>query len=179
MASQVPNFAGTTEAAPVNTRFSWSGIFAGTFLFLAIEATFGMLAAAIFGPAASFSGLQMTIGPGIWMIVLTAIAMFFAGRMAARLSGATSRAMGMRAGLVTFGMSIFATILTIGMLLGGTSGGPVTGAGLLAGTWYWAFMTLIIAMFTSAAGGAQGFIRARPKSVPSTQNEQNEPRAAA
>lgn len=189
MASQVPNYAGTTEAAPAIRNFSWSGIFAGTFLFLAIEATFGTLGTAIFASAANPHaanpvGFGMTAGIGIWMVVLTAFAMYFAGRMSAIISGVKTRAEGMRSGLVTFGMSIFATILVIAIALsstvGGTTGlsyaGPSSVANLLTVTGYWTFITLIVALFTSGAGGAHGVRRRMPRSVAS---EQSGPRMAA
>ncbi len=120
MASSVPSYAGTTELAPASRNISWSGISAGTFLYLAIEATFGALASAIFAPGMQATNPRMTVGAGIWMIVLTGFAMYFAGRLAARIAGAATRPMGMRMGVVTFGMSIFSTILVIGMMLGGS-----------------------------------------------------------
>lgn len=184
MASQVPNMAGTTEAAPAIRNFSWSGIFAGTFLFLAIEATFGTLGAAIFASAsnphaANPVGFGMTAGIGIWMVVLTAFSMYFAGRLSALISGARSRAEGLRSGLVTFGMSIFATILVIAITLGSTMGGttglsyaaPTSVANLLTVTGYWTFVTLIVAMITSASGGAHGARRSGPQRVMDRSNE--------
>lgn len=189
MASQVPNVTEMAVVTPANYGFSWSGIFAGTFLYLAVEATFGTLGAAVFASAANPHagnpvGFGMTAGIGIWMIVLTAFAMYFAGRMSAIISGASTRAIGMRTGLVTFGMSIFATILLISIALGSTVAGmtglrfagPASVANLLTVTGYWTFVTMIVAMITSAAGGAHGARRIRPHNAI---GQQSVPRAAA
>ena len=163
------NFVENNESLPANRNFSWSGIFAGTFLYLAIEATFGVLALAIFG--LGLEATSMSVGAGIWLVVLTGIAMYFAGRLASRLMGASTRSMGMRAGLVTYGMSIFASILVIGLTLGSSTAEPVSVASLLSITGYWTFVTMIVAMFTSAIGGAQGMVKLQPRSVTGSQSE--------
>jgi len=50
--------------APVSRVFSWSGIFVGTFLFLAIEATFGVLGIAVFTSTAGLHSAN-SIGTGM------------------------------------------------------------------------------------------------------------------
>ena len=88
-------------AVPAPRTFSWSGIFAGTFLFLAIEATFGILGVAIFGtihPGAPVVPI-IGVGIGIWMVILSIIALYFGGKLASKLSGAFNRNLGMYAGL--------------------------------------------------------------------------------
>lgn len=147
--------------------FSWSGIFAGTFLFLAIEATFGALAVAIFArmhPVLAAPGVGgVGIGEGIWMIILSIIAMYFAGNLAAKLSGSTTRNSGMYAGLVTFGMVIFSMIMIAEMALGSPIGGAGAGFGatahltnaLVANGWYF-FVALILSMVSAGWGGIHG-----------------------
>ncbi len=113
-------------------RTSWSSIFAGTFVFLAIELTFGVLGMAIFAGAANPRAANpvggMSVGIGIWMIVLSIIALYFAGRAAGHLSGALRRLAGFYHGLVTFGLSCFAAILIASMALSSTAG-PNVNAG--------------------------------------------------
>jgi len=146
-------------AVPVPRIFSWSGIFAGTFLFLAIEATFGILGMKIFASARPGIG----VGFGIWMVVLSIISLYFAGRLAGRLTGATTQNLGMYAGLVTFGMSIFTSVLLMVFALGNTVSrgtdiaASVTRMGdLLASSGYWLFVALVLAMISAALGGIHG-----------------------
>lgn len=169
MATQAVNFGGS-EAA--NRPLSWSGIFAGTFMFLAIETTFGVLGTAVFASsanphAANPVGAGISWGAGVWAVVLSIISMYFAGRVASNFSGAITRHTGMRAGLVTFGMCIFTTVLVasiaLGSTVGGTTGisnaGPTRVAGLLATGGYWVFVALVLSMISSAVGGMQGVRR--------------------
>lgn len=158
--------------------FSWSGIFAGTFLFLAIEATFGILGVAIFASAtnpasANPVGPGISAGVGIWMVVLSIIALYFGGKLASRMGGATTRNMGMYAGLVTFGMCIFTSVLTTALVLGSTVGGT-TGIGFASPTritdmlttgGYWLFVALVLAMISAAAGGIHGSLSGRAQAA--------------
>lgn len=170
----------TTNVSPVPRAFSWSGIFAGTFLFLAIEVTFTVLGLAIFASASTPGAAQPVStgihwGMGIWMVILSIIAMYFAGKLSARLSGAPSRNSGMYAGLVTFGMCIFTTVLVTAIALGSTVGGNtgIAYAGLtrvadiLSTGGYWVFVALVLAMIAAASGGIHGSgsgrLRTRPE----------------
>ena len=149
MSSQPINYPATPSLVmPPSRVFSWSGIFAGTFLFLAIEATFGTLAAAIFGTP--YATGHVGIGDGIWMIVLSIIALYFAGRLASKLSGANTRNLGMYAGLITFGMSLVATVLVM------AQAGPVHMVHILSVGGYWLFIGLILSMISAAWGGTHG-----------------------
>jgi hypothetical protein len=164
-------------AIPAQRTFSWSGIFAGTFLFLAIEATFGILGVAIFATATNPSsanpiGPGISTGIGIWMVVLSIISLYFAGKLASRLSGASTPSLGMHAGLVTFGMSIFTTVLMAGMVLGSTVGG-VTSIGanatrlvdILTLGGYWTFVALILGMIAAGWGGMHGAMSGEKRAV--------------
>jgi hypothetical protein len=142
---------------PVNRGFSWSGIFAGAFLFLAIESTFGVLGAAIFG--LPLVGTRNSVGIGIWMVILSIIALYFAGKLASKVSGATTRNMGMYDGLVTFGMSVLACFMIVAMFLRSSAGGSAISIRLSDSTiagGYWLFVALILAMISAASGGIHG-----------------------
>ncbi|MGH9586010.1 MAG: hypothetical protein ACRD3F_03600 [Acidobacteriaceae bacterium] len=156
-------------AVPVHRAFSWTGIFAGTFLFLAIEITFGVLGAAIFGSAtnpvsANPVGPGISAGLGIWMVILSIIALYCGGKLAGRLTGATTRNMGMYAGLVTFGMSVFSAVLIVAFTLIGTVGGttgiavasPYRLDSIVTTGGYWLFVALVLAMLAAAWGGIHG-----------------------
>ncbi len=122
----------TTIVPREGPRTSWSGIFAGTFVFLAIELTFGVLGMAVFAssatPTAAHPVTGMSTGIGIWMIVVSIIALFFAGRTAGHLSSAYRQLTGLYQGLVTFGMSCFAAVLITSMALTSTAGPSVNPA---------------------------------------------------
>ena len=127
--------------------FSWPGIFAGTFIFLGIETTFGVLAATIFG--------GLSLGFQIWMVVLSIIALYIAGRASTGvLARGSGRALGSYQGLVTFGMSIFATVLLIAAANLHMSSG--LSAYVSRGGEYWLFVALVLSMISAIFGGAQG-----------------------
>ncbi len=87
----------------------WSAVWAGLFTFIGIWSVFELLGLALF-PAAS-SGERMALG--IWSIILTAIAMFIAGRQtgsSVRLSGHFD---GARHGMILFGLSVAAMVVLV------------------------------------------------------------------
>ncbi len=159
---------------PVNRSpyfWSWAGIFSGTFLYIVIESTFGLLGAAIFSSASTPSAGVPTspaasTGFQVWMVVLSIIALYFAGKTSSKLLyGAADRNLGMYHGLVTFGMSIFTTILVIALATTGTTvytgtAVPTQSAGLggfiTAGGEWWLFVAFFLAMIAAAAGGIHG-----------------------
>lgn len=152
-------------------RLSWSGIFAGTFLFLAIEVTFGILGVAIFTQAMN-PNVARPVGPGIgigsriWMVVLSIIALYFAGKLASRVSGSATRNSGMYAGLVTFGMCIFASVLIMSLALGNNfrleanvaNASAAAIADFIVVGGYWLFAALVLGMIAAASGGMHGSI---------------------
>jgi hypothetical protein len=145
---------------------SWSAIFAGTFVFLAVEATFGLLGLAIFAnasnPAAAHPVTGMSAGIGIWTVILTIIALYCGGRAAGHLSGVTDKLNGMYHGLVTFGLSIFATVLITAMILGTNPGtvssavnaAPSTIGDVLTTAGYWLFVALLLGGLSAILGGS-------------------------
>ena len=169
MASQYTDYS----AVLTNRKFSWSGIFSGTFLFFAIEVTFGVLGVAIFTEAinprsANPIGPGISIGSGIWMVVLSIIALYFAGKLASTQSGTTTRNSGMYAGLVTFGMCIFASFLIMNLTLGNTFGlhagvansAAFTVADFIVAGGYWLFAALVLGMIAASSGGIHGSMAA-------------------
>lgn len=152
----------------IASRMSWPAIFAGTFVFLAIEVTFGVLGTAVFAsaanPASTHPVTGMSAGIGIWLVILSIIALYFGGRAASALSGTTNSHVGMYHGLVTFGVSVFTSILVLAMVLGSTTVAPaanVANAGaatvgnITATAGYWLFAALLLGMIAAAAGGSQ------------------------
>ncbi len=79
------------NVAPLRATISWAAVWAGVFAFIAIWSVFGLLGMAIFASAANPSAQQpvtgMNVGMGIWAIILTAIAMWVAGRVTGHLAG--------------------------------------------------------------------------------------------
>jgi hypothetical protein len=164
----------TTPITPGNAiirrvpAISWGSIFAGTFVFLAIEVTFGLLGMAIFATAANPRTAHpvggMSVGIGIWTVVLSIVALYFAGKCASRLSGAIDRNSGLYHGLVTFGMSIFAVILVAALTLGSTVPGnaslsQVGNSGLesmIATSGWWIFIACLLGMIAAITGGTHG-----------------------
>ena len=141
---------------------NWSAIWAGMFTFIAIWSVFGLLGAAIFAsvanPNAANPITSMGVGIGIWAVILTIVAMFFAGRTTGRLGGRTNAIM---SGTVTYGLSVTAALVIA--ILGGlglgalatTSGLTHSGyfAGALAGLGWTGFVALFLG-WIAAIGGA-------------------------
>lgn len=142
------------EESVRRTGMSWSAVFAGTFVFLSIEATFGALAVALFqsGPTARTLGA----GTGVWMIVLSIIALYFGARAAAHLSGEFRRLDGMYYGLVTFGLSILASMLMAVMIVGNTTANAAALPAMIGANALWLFVTLILSGIAAGIGGALG-----------------------
>jgi hypothetical protein len=149
-------------------------------VFLAIEVTFGVLGMAIFAsaanPASAHPVTGMSAGIGIWLVILSIIALYCAGRAAAALSGAMDSHLGMYHGLTTFGLSIFTSIVVAALALGSTTFAPAAaarGAGvatvadIVSTAGYWLFVALLLGMIAAAMGGSQG----TPRNVrPADQN---------
>ncbi len=146
---------------------SWPAIFAGTFVFVAIEVTFGILGTAIF---ASSNG-TWSAGAGVWLIVLSIISMYFGGRAAAHLAGVGRRLNGLYHGLATFGVSVFTAIVVAALVLlttlGGSAGsmaasrGTVTIISAVSTAGWWLFGALCGAFIAAMIGGSN----AAPKSL--------------
>ena len=158
------------------SRTNWGAIWAGMFAFVAIWSVFGLLGEAIFASAANpkvgtpVSG--MSVGMGIWSIILTIIAMYVAGRVTGALAGAANHREGLMYGLTVFGLSVIATILVI--VIGGAA---LTGDTGVAGGVHSPYMLTVfsdigwigfVALFLgwlAAMGGAAHATHAQAKPV--------------
>jgi hypothetical protein len=111
------------------------------------------LAAAIFasGPRA----VTLGAGAGIWMIILSIIALYFGAKAAGHLSGEIRKLNGMYYGLVTFGLSIFASILIASIIAGNASSAGVL-SGMVTANSVWLFIALILGGIAAGIGGALG-----------------------
>lgn len=108
-------------------RTDWGAIWGGTFTFMAIWAVFGTLGLAIFASnaspnaAAPISG--QSYGLGAWVIILTIIAMYVAGRETGRIAAVPTRHDGLIHGMIMFGLSV------IGALVIASLGGSALSSG--------------------------------------------------
>jgi len=149
--------------APIN----WGAIWAGLFTFVAIWSVFGLLGFAIFTSRANPASIQAmqtpSIGLGIWAIVLTAVAMYVAGRVTGRLAGLAGRYESVAHGVVMFGLSIAAIALTVaGRRLFVAM--PVTDLaapapyvrGLFGGSEWMAFIALFLGWIAAIVGASTG-----------------------
>jgi|GEM_PF-829615 len=152
--------------------WSWAGIFSGAFVYVMIETTFGLLGAAIWSSASPTTGGIPTTpltatGFQVWMVVLTIIALYFAGKTSSKLLyGGVDRNLGMYHGFVTFGMCVVTTLLVIALA---TAGSTVVYTGAAApmhsisltgyigqGAEWWLFVTFVLSMIAAAFGGMHG-----------------------
>ena len=162
------------DAVPVlRGRTDWGAIWGGVFTFVAIWSVFGALGLAIFASAANPNAAApvegMSVGIGIWMIVLTIIAMYVAGRETGRLAGVNNRHDGLIHGMIMFGLSVVAAlILTV---IGGNSLSGGTGAAGNAHSSYiltvfadigWiGFAALFLGWLAAMGGASQGVTHKR------------------
>ena len=153
----------------------WGAIWAGVFSFTAIWSIFGLLGEAIFASSASPAAAQpvsgMSVGMGIWSVILTMIAMYVAGRVTGHFAGVSQRGDGAVLGTTMFGLTVMAAFVVI--LLAGTamSGyAPVPGSAhspymltVFASVGWAGFVSLLLGWFC-AMGGTIHSIRqmARP-----------------
>jgi hypothetical protein len=114
------------EGLMVAPRTNWGAIWAGMFTFAAIWSVFGMLGEAIFASSANAHAAApaggMSIGMGVWAVILSIIALYVGGRVTGDLAGVTTRGEGAIYGITMFGLSVIATVLVV-ILAGGVLGG--------------------------------------------------------
>jgi hypothetical protein len=129
---EMADIAYRNENTFARPRTDWGAIWAGTFTFIAIWSVFGLLGVAIFASTATATASEpvvgMSVGWGIWSIVLTIIAMYVAGRETGRLAAVTNRHDGLIHGMVMFGLSVVAAVV-ITVLAGATMSGGTGIAG--------------------------------------------------
>lgn len=154
--------------APERTGMNWSAIWAGVFTFVAIWSVFGVLGMAIFASSANPNAQQpvsgMSVGMGIWAIILTIIAMYVAGRVTGKFARLTSRNEGVNHGLVMFGLSVVATLVLTTLGGAALSGGAgVSGTahssyvlGVFANLGWIGFVSLFLGWLAAMGGAASG-----------------------
>lgn len=155
------------------SRVDWGAVWAGMFTFIGIWSVFGLLGAAIFASSANPGAARPISGMGwgmsIWAIVLTIIAMWFAGMETGRLAEASDRHHGVLHGMTMFGLSMAAVLLIV--VLGGmgmTTGGAETAVhssyflDIISGLGWAGFLSVFLGWLAAMGGASVG---SRPKAV--------------
>jgi hypothetical protein len=159
------------EMATSRPRTDWAAIWGGVFTFFAIWSVFGFLALAIFGSAAnptnSSAATGISVGMGIWAVVLTIIAMYVAGLETGKLATVASRHDGLVHGMIMFGLAVVATIVIT--VIAGNGLAAATGAGETAHNAYlldvfkgqgWVgFIALFLGWLAAMGGASMGASR--------------------
>lgn len=131
------NDTAAVVASPIGVeslkRISWGSVIAGVLVALMVSlllAFLGMgIGLATMNPLEESDPFQgLGIGAAIWWVVSTLASLFIGGCVAARLSGAPSRADGMLHGVLTWSVGTLLTLLLLGTAVGGLIGGA---AGLI------------------------------------------------
>jgi len=160
----------------VRPRTNWGAIWAGMFAFVAIWSVFGLLGEAIFATAASPSVTHpvtgMSIGMGVWAVILTIIAMYIAGRVTGDLAGVAARGEGAIYGTIMFGLSVVAAIVVV--VLGGAALSGDTGVAGGAHSPYmltvfsdigWIGFFSLLLGWLAAMGGASSAVKTQLQTV--------------
>jgi hypothetical protein len=147
--------------------FNWSAVWGGVFTFMAIESVFGILGVAVFASAANPNAARplagMSVGEGIWAVILTIIAMYVGGYVTGRLSAVTTRQEGAAHGQAMFGLSVTGVILLLilasaGMTAETTAASPHSPyiLGAIADLGWGAFIALFLGWIGAMLGASQG-----------------------
>ncbi len=110
-------------------RVSWSAIFAGVVLVVAVQLLLSILGAGVGlgfvnpGHADSASASSLGTGAGIWWVVSTVISLVLGSYAAARLAGVGTRFDGILHGLVVWGLAMLLTVYLVTSAVGGLIGG--------------------------------------------------------
>jgi hypothetical protein len=161
----------------VRSTTDWSAIWAGLFTFVAIWSVFGVLGFAIFTSTAN-AGAASATGLAIWAIILTAVAMYIAGRETGRLAGLDGRYESLAHGMIMFGVSIAAAfVLTMSgrvVFFSGVTGTTASAVlSLFGGSGWGAFFALFLGWLAAMLGSSTGSVRRLVAAVPATGRETN------
>ena len=149
-------------------RTDWGAIWGGVFTFVAIWSVFGVLGMAIFASVANPNTQNpvtgMSVGMGVWAVILTIIAMYVAGLETGRLAAVTSRHDGLVHGMIMFGLSVVAALVV--SAIGGLSlsSGPGVAGGayspyilaVFADLGWIGFLALLLGWLAAMGGASQG-----------------------
>lgn len=160
--------ADITYQSNLPARTDWTAVWAGVFTFFAIWSVFGLLGYSIFASAATgaaMAGAQPIngLGLGIWLVVLTIIAMYVAGLETGRLSRPLDRRSGAASGMTMFGLSVVAALVIVALAGLGVGGVGVAGAAsthsltyLASYVGWFGFVALFVGWLAAMGGAGQG-----------------------
>ena len=119
-------------------RISWSAIFGGVILAIAVQLLLTLLGAGIgLGTVDTHAGTtpnasSLGIGAGIWWVISSCIALGVGGFVAAWLAGIELRFDGVLHGLITWGIATLVTVYLLSSALGSIVGGGFSALGGVA-----------------------------------------------
>jgi hypothetical protein len=123
------NVNGTT----VVSRPNWGAIWAGVFTFLGIWTVWGLLGMGVFSSGANPASAAPIAGEHwgitVWSVILTIVALFFAGRVTGHLAGIGNRRDSAVHGMIMFGLSMASAVVAIALI-----GTAISPAGAIGGT---------------------------------------------
>ena len=133
-------FYGPIGATPdgsdgARVRVSWSAIFCGVVLVVAIQIALAILGTGVGlglinpGHADSASASSLGSGAGVWWLVSTILSLIAGSYVAARLAGVASRLDGAMHGMVVWGLALLLTVYLITTAVGGLIGGAFSAVG--------------------------------------------------
>lgn len=123
------------DAAGSRPRVSWSAIFAGVVLVVAIELLLALLGSGVgLGFVKPNAGTtpdagSFGTGAGLWWLLSTIVALMIGGYTAARLAAVPTRFDGMLHGLVIWGLALLLTVYLVTSAVGGLIGGAFSVVG--------------------------------------------------
>ncbi|HTU36318.1 MAG TPA: hypothetical protein VMF66_21140 [Candidatus Acidoferrum sp.] len=159
--------ADNVRVTTVVSRPNWGAIWAGVFTFLGIWTVWGLLGMGVFSsaanPAAPAPVGGMHVGITIWSIILTIVALFFAGRVTGHLAGIGNRRDGAVHGMIMFGLSMVSAVVAIALIgraisptgmIGGAHNPFALGIGASLG--YGGFVGTLLGWFAAMWGASIG-----------------------
>lgn len=116
--------ADNVNVTTVVSHPNWGAIWAGVFTFLGIWTVWGLLEVAVFASTANRPGARAAMTPvggshwamAIWSIILTIVALFFAGRVTGSLAGIANIRDSAVHGMITFGLCMASALVVVTLL---------------------------------------------------------------
>ena len=122
----------------VHRRISWSAIFGGVVLVIAVQMLLSLLGAGIglntvnVNAGSTPDASSFGIGAGLWWVISSCLALFAGGYAAAWLAGNEIKFDGVMHGLITWGIATLFTIYLLSSAIGGIVGGGLSAIGSTA-----------------------------------------------